>query len=518
MNAQALAAGLEGLEPRDLPTPPDAAARIVRACADPAVTGRELERIVGSDPALAAEILRLVNSPLFALRRPVGRLDQALVLLGHRALRHLALVFMAREVLRYPRLRDLDPLPLREDALLRAAAARLLAREAGLDPAEGFTLGLFQDLGLLALLALRPAAARQAGRLRAALPDERLELERELFGLTHDEAGAWLARRWGLPEELVLPVASHHGGGEGLEPALRDRARLAACADWVAAVFAAADAPLALARSRQRVQGWFGLAPARTEELLEALPAEAARDAALLGLELPPLPALEEIRRRGHTPLLGGVQEAGAPPPEERLRRLERALAERERLAEELQRACARLAELSYLDPLTALVHRRRFDTLLVTEVARHGRSLQPLSLIRLRLEGLELLRRRHGGAFVDALLRSAAEVLRRTVRSSDVVARLEEAELAVLLPETPAEGGQVAAERIREGLRGLGLDVPDGEEGAADAVRCLVGGCSWRAGGPAAAPDVAAALLEGAARAQAFGRQAGTVGWLRLP
>jgi len=91
---------LNNLTPHDLPSPPEVAIRIVRVAADPDISARDLQKIVSGDAALMAELLRIANSPFFGYRQTVTRVEQALVVLGQKMLRNIALLFIARETLR----------------------------------------------------------------------------------------------------------------------------------------------------------------------------------------------------------------------------------------------------------------------------------------------------------------------------------------------------------------------------------------------------------------------------------
>ncbi len=72
---------------------PEVAAEVLRLTGEPQIDPRELRQCIESDPALAARLLRVVNSSLFGPTRPVTDLNQALTLLGIRPLKMLVLGF-----------------------------------------------------------------------------------------------------------------------------------------------------------------------------------------------------------------------------------------------------------------------------------------------------------------------------------------------------------------------------------------------------------------------------------------
>jgi diguanylate cyclase (GGDEF)-like protein len=98
-------------------------------------------------------------------------------------------------------------------------------------------------------------------------------------------------------------------------------------------------------------------------------------------------------------------------------------------------------------DPLTGLYNRGYFDE----EMKRldNGRNF-PVSIIMADLDGLKKVNDTHGHGAGDRLIRDAADILRRSVRSSDVVARMGGDEFAVILPNTDIASAQKVIERIR--------------------------------------------------------------------
>ena len=112
-----------------------------------------------------------------------------------------------------------------------------------------------------------------------------------------------------------------------------------------------------------------------------------------------------------------------------------------------------RLRRLAGLDELTGVANRRAFHEAAERELARRGRSGEPLSLIMLDLDGLKRLNDTHGHAAGDEAIVAAARAFGGELRGSDVLARLGGDEFAVLLPETDADGARFVAERLRVAL-----------------------------------------------------------------
>ena len=325
---------LDNFKPKNLPMPRQTAIRLIQACTQPNVSVTELAGLADKDAALTVELLRIVNTPFFGLGREVASVARAVTILGHRALRNLALCIAVRDAFKPEAVAGLEPRRYWEDTLRRAVAAKLLAEKVTLDSEELFTLGLLQDCGLLVMLLNDTEQTDSLGDFLAADPDTRLEMEQTAFGFTHDEVVAFLCQKWGLPEEMAHTLGAHHRC-EVLELATTRIAhcRVLNCADWLSAVYTAADKAPVIDRCRALLQKHFDLDSELTDQLLEAIPEQVGLVASSLDLAINQQIDFQEILR-----------EANLRLSEENLSyqeltwRLEKTLNERDALAAELNR------------------------------------------------------------------------------------------------------------------------------------------------------------------------------------
>jgi diguanylate cyclase (GGDEF)-like protein len=266
------------------------------------------------------------------------------------------------------------------------------------------------------------------------------ERYRRIFALTRERLGV-LAQLRQFPErqgrELLLE--------KGKE--LSDRLR-----DLLGSMVAHQDRTVAVLTRRAEAYG------DRTRTLtLVALPLGIL--GALLGMViftsgvLRRVQGLEANARR----LAQGREIEALPPGEDELGRLGRAMEETSaRLREAtalLHQMQAELRQQALLDELTGLYNRRGFTALGEHELQVAARTKHPLAILFIDLDGMKLINDSLGHAEGDRALRDTAELLRTTLRASDVVARLGGDEFCALLPDCPSEVVDAVVRRLGDHL-----------------------------------------------------------------
>ena len=105
-------------------------------------------------------------------------------------------------------------------------------------------------------------------------------------------------------------------------------------------------------------------------------------------------------------------------------------------------------------DPLTGFFNHRYLHERMGEEVVRSQRGKRPLSVLMLDLDDFKLVNDTFGHLFGDKVLTWVAELIRATLRLSDVPARYGGDEFAVILPDTDLDEARRAAERILDAFR----------------------------------------------------------------
>lgn len=193
--------------------------RIIAIINDPDATAKELVEIILTDPPLAANILRLVNSAYCAPKTKIADIQQAVIFIGFEALKELALNQKVCEIFKrsmtingYSR-----PHLWKHSVAVALFCKMLYRREFGQRGENAYALGLLHDLGIIIEDQFRNAlftrALETTSQKSWPLPDA----EREIIGYDHARIGLALTENWNLPDDIVCGIGYHHNPLEAPE-------------------------------------------------------------------------------------------------------------------------------------------------------------------------------------------------------------------------------------------------------------------------------------------------------------
>jgi diguanylate cyclase (GGDEF)-like protein len=437
-----------------LPSPPAVATRILDLSQDPDVDIGKVAEVVSMDPALTAKILRIANSPIYATRRKIENLRQAIMMLGLNGTLTMALSFSLAASMHNNASQGFDYNLFWRRSLAAATCCRRLSVAAGVGSTEAmFLSGLLQDIGMLALDKLQPEFYNSLG-IEQSDHNMVQELERERLGADHAAIGGWLLQKWNLPETLQFAVAGSHNlqyvdNQSGHFPYVL----------CVALSGLLSDA-LALDDGGQSLMPVLGLVKeylAIDEETLSELPATLNEDfmevASLFETSLADYSLSESLVDQAKEALL--------------LRHLQ-IIQKSDRLQEEaavLECRTRSLEEQARHDGLTGLFNRACLDDSLEREFSMAKARGWPLVVMFVDLDHFKNVNDTHGHQVGDDVLRTAACMLGDAVRDTDIVARYGGEEFVILLPGCTEEAANVVAERLINNFRNKRHPVQDGGE-----------------------------------------------------
>lgn len=170
-------------------------------CDSPA---NEMERAITIDPGFSSKVLTLSNSAFFGLPKRVTSIKEALMFLGYKSVRNLAMTVGTFDMF----VGKNDEESLRRRAWWRhsvdtAVCAKWLARVSpGLTADEAYTCGLLHYLGKTLLDRFGSGSYTDCSHLIESGVSV-VEAEERIFGCNHIEVAVSAARKWGFPESLV---------------------------------------------------------------------------------------------------------------------------------------------------------------------------------------------------------------------------------------------------------------------------------------------------------------------------
>lgn len=188
----------------EIPAQPEVLVKLSVLMAEDEIDLLAVSALVEGDMALAAAVLKAVNSSLYGLRGRVQTVHQALTYLGMREVSAIAFEMSLRAA--FPPAAELEP--VWERAAVRGLMMGRIGQMIGVDPWACHSAGLFEECGKAVLY--RHAPQHYPAMLRAAGSDAELcALEVSAFGVSHDALGAALCESWGLAPAAVASVRHH---------------------------------------------------------------------------------------------------------------------------------------------------------------------------------------------------------------------------------------------------------------------------------------------------------------------
>ena len=183
---------------------PQSAQRVMELTRTQETQVGSLVNAVVRDPALAAEILRIANSPVFGQARQVNDLRRAIVVIGLQELHNMAAAmamlaaFPANEALSEQ---------LHMSSVLSATMCRMLAEKlGGVDPTTAFLSGLLCEIGAMACIFVDAEEYERIWNESHGSAELRAQNERKRYGATSEQIGARMLERNQLPAEVVKAI------------------------------------------------------------------------------------------------------------------------------------------------------------------------------------------------------------------------------------------------------------------------------------------------------------------------
>ena len=426
-----------------LPSLPAVAVEIIKLVQDPDVSLLEIAEVISNDGALTSKILKSANSSFYARARAVSKLSDALMVLGLRRVKALALGFSLVDDKR-GKDNGFNYTTFWRRSLYAAVSARALSvQTTGVDPEEAFLGGLMHSLGVLALNQAVEDDYQELFASAGGDYTELLDIEDQAIGFNHAELGGRLGELWNLPPQLTAALRWFP------TPDLADESSraLVAC---VSAGSAAADVficetpGLAVLRYRDRCQQWFKMSPDESDGQLASIQTAATSMRGLLNLP--------EAESADISEILSQANEV-----------LEELSFEAERENVQLEREVTQLAVEASTDVLTGLANRRCLMDGIGSLVGVALLKGSTLSYLMVDIDHFKRVNDSHGHPAGDVVLHEVAATLLAASREADLVGRYGGEEFGIVATDTDGNGAVSLGQRLRKAVEALEIEVSDG-------------------------------------------------------
>ncbi len=196
----------------DLPPMPQVAHKARQVVSNPDSNFEDLAKVIETDQAIAATVLKLANSAYYGSMGTVSSVQRAAVILGSNTLMELLnLACSAGPISRRLTGYDLDAGDLWKHSLAVAAGAKILAKDKQPELADdAFSAGLIHDVGKVIL---DPYILERKDSFEKFVCTDKtsfLSAEKEILGFDHGEIAAGICEKWQIPENLASAIQYHH--------------------------------------------------------------------------------------------------------------------------------------------------------------------------------------------------------------------------------------------------------------------------------------------------------------------
>jgi putative nucleotidyltransferase with HDIG domain len=176
-------------------------------------SAQDLTDVIQLDPVLTAKVIRMVNSAYFGLPQEVKSLKPAVVMLGLNTIKNVALssAFLGNVYLKGKT--SLDGEDFWKHSLGVAVACKMIAKRLNIATKlleEYFIAGLIHDIGKVLINNFFPDEMNIIIEQSQQTNDLVTDIEKNVLGLSHEEVGIAIGKKWKFENNLLYAVGRHH--------------------------------------------------------------------------------------------------------------------------------------------------------------------------------------------------------------------------------------------------------------------------------------------------------------------
>ena len=199
-----------------LPTLNSIIGELFRVMDDRNSSFNQIFNIVRYDQAISSKIISIANSAYYNRGSKIGNLERAMIVIGFEEIKNIVMCLAClKEILNQWKLSQRDLAHLWTHSFEVAYAAKILGAKTMADePEKAFTAAILHDIGKVVFYTFGDQYRKMIEEARKAGKGIHV-LERETFGVDHQEVGYLISVKWRFPEEFSAVIKAHHGKKDG---------------------------------------------------------------------------------------------------------------------------------------------------------------------------------------------------------------------------------------------------------------------------------------------------------------
>jgi diguanylate cyclase (GGDEF)-like protein len=435
----------------ELPTLPTVASALINLTSREDTTLSDIAELVSKDIALSAKILKVSNSAFYSFPQQIGSINQAVSILGINAVRSLVLSFSFLSVKGGKKSAYFDFQKFWEHSLASAVASKMILEKVkGEDTEEIFISGLLQNIGELIFAKTFPGEYKMIHCNTEEGEESCSETEKKVMGVDHCSIGYEVAKSWGFPDVLLLPILFHHDPKQytGQNSKIKATVNAVYLSDILTNILTSPTPEKHYTKFRKEAKKLLGLSSADINSILSSLHQQVDQAAAYFGLNIKHTKSIQEILQEANIKL--SLLNLNYDQINQQLVHTKIKL---ENLTKELQEKNKFLDNLANIDGLTEVYNHRYFQTMLDQEINRSIRHQTAISLLLIDIDHFKIFNDTYGHQSGDFVLKKFCETLKNNIRQHDTLARYGGEEFAIILPETIESDAILVGEKLRAAI-----------------------------------------------------------------
>jgi putative nucleotidyltransferase with HDIG domain len=181
---------------------------------DPLSEMNDIAAIISRDPAMTADIIKIVNSAAYMPQKRIDSINEAVKILGIKGVKNLLFSYGTQRILGDD---TFEKKKLWDHAYRTAFYAYNLVQNFKKDQDlldDVYVAGILHDMGKIVFSRIHPDLFTKIQRFCAQKTVSQTLFENLSGGMNHAEIGALIAEKWNFPENLVVAIRFHHSPSE----------------------------------------------------------------------------------------------------------------------------------------------------------------------------------------------------------------------------------------------------------------------------------------------------------------